>query len=166
MENRPERMIGIDPGSHRIGYSILERKKNKIDLLASGTIEIPPKTSSPENLVLIREELREILEEFHPDHASVEELFFHKNQKTAGRVYEARGCILLTLSEFSVRIIQPTVTQIKKGTTGNGNADKRQIRQALKLLLGLKELSGHDDSWDAVAAAFVGFAMASDIRIR
>ncbi|MCE9501012.1 MAG: crossover junction endodeoxyribonuclease RuvC [Leptospira sp.] len=167
MENSETRMIGIDPGSHRVGYSILEKKeRNKISLLTYGTIDIQPGTKSPENLIVIRKTLSRLLDEYTPGLASVEELFFSKNQKTAGRVYESRGCILLTLAESGVRIIEPSVTQIKKGTTGNGTADKKQVRQALKLILGLDDLSGHDDSWDAVAAGFVGFAMASDIRVR
>ena len=91
--------------------------------------------------------------------ASVEELFFFKNQKTVAQVYEARGVILFTLIERGLKILEPTITQIKKGVTGSGTADKKQVKEAIKLILGLKELKGHDDSWDAVAAGFVGLAM-------
>ncbi|NUM41838.1 MAG: crossover junction endodeoxyribonuclease RuvC, partial [Leptospiraceae bacterium] len=134
-------------------------------IVSYGTIEVPPNTISPENLLIIRNELKMILEEHIPEFASVEELFFSKNQKTAKNVFESRGVILLTLIEAKIKIIQPTVSQIKKGITGNGNADKKQVKKAIQLLFGIKNLTGHDDSWDAIAAAFVGFSMIGSGRI-
>lgn len=153
------KLIGIDPGSHRIGYSVLEKNisKNKISILTYGTIEVPPKTESPENLLIISEKLEQIAKDYEPDYASVEELFFHKNQKTASMVYQARGVIVFTLAKQGIKIVEPTVTQIKKGVTGDGNADKKQVRHALQIILGVRDLKGLDDSWDAIAAAFVGF---------
>ncbi|KON77745.1 crossover junction endodeoxyribonuclease RuvC [Leptospira kirschneri] len=153
------RIIGIDPGSHRAGYAILEKHASKIKILNYGTVEVPPGTPSPENLLVLRKGLREILEEFNPSIASVEEMFFAKNKKTASRVFESRGVLLVTLAEKNIQILEPTVSQIKKGTTGSGTADKKQIRQALKLLLNVELLKGHDDSWDAIAAAYVGLSM-------
>ena len=156
------KIIGIDPGSHRIGYSILERNKssqNKTIVHSYGTIEITPGVKSPENLIIIKTKLQALLDEFKPEIACVEDIFFSKNVKTAKTVMESRGVILLTLGEASIRILEPTATQIKKGITGNGNSDKKDIKRALKLILGIPELTGHDDAWDAVAAGFVGLAM-------
>jgi crossover junction endodeoxyribonuclease RuvC len=155
------RIIGIDPGSHRIGYAILDRdeKSRKIILIDYGTIEVNSSIQSPESLLIVNSELKEILKNYKPEVASVEELFFFKNQKTVAQVYETRGVILLTLIEKGLKIIEPTITQIKKGVTGSGTADKKQVKEAIKLILGLRELKGHDDSWDAVAAGFVGLAM-------
>ncbi|TGK36459.1 endonuclease [Leptospira gomenensis] len=155
------RIIGIDPGSHRAGYAVLEKVSSKIKILTYGTVEVPSGTPSPDNLLLLRSGLSEVLEEFRPVLASVEEMFFAKNKKTASRVFESRGVLLVTLAERNIPILEPTVSQIKKGTTGSGIADKKQIRQALKLLLGIDLLKGHDDSWDAVAAAYVGLSMNS-----
>lgn len=155
------RIIGIDPGSHRAGYAVLEKNASKIKILNYGTVEVPSGTPSPDNLLMLRKGLREILEEFNPSIASVEEMFFAKNKKTASRVFESRGVLLVTLAELNIRILEPTVSQIKKGTTGSGTADKKQIHQALKLLLNVELLKGHDDSWDAIAAAYVGLSMSS-----
>ncbi|MCG6166798.1 crossover junction endodeoxyribonuclease RuvC [Leptospira sp. FAT1] len=155
------RIIGIDPGSHRAGYAVLEKNGSKIRILTYGTVEVPSGTPSPDNLLLLRSGLSEVLEEFQPSLASVEEMFFAKNKKTASRVFESRGVLLVTLAEKNIPILEPTVSQIKKGTTGSGTADKKQIRQALKLLLNVELLKGHDDSWDAVAAAYVGLSMSS-----
>ncbi|TGM03458.1 endonuclease [Leptospira barantonii] len=155
------RIIGIDPGSHRAGYAVLEKASSKIKILTYGTVEVPSGTPSPDNLLILRKGLADILEEYKPSIASVEEMFFAKNKKTASRVFESRGVLLITLAELNIRILEPTVSQIKKGTTGSGTADKKQIRQALKILLGIDLLKGHDDSWDAVAAAYVGLSMSS-----
>ncbi|EMF88834.1 putative crossover junction endodeoxyribonuclease RuvC [Leptospira santarosai str. ST188] len=155
------RIIGIDPGSHRAGYAVLEKIASKIRILTYGTVEVPSGTPSPNNLLVLRNGLTEILKEFKPSVASVEEMFFSKNKKTASRVFESRGVLLVTLAEMNIQILEPTVSQIKKGTTGSGTADKKQIRQALKLLLDIDLLKGHDDSWDAVAAAYVGLSMSS-----
>ncbi|GBF51463.1 crossover junction endoribonuclease [Leptospira ryugenii] len=153
------RIIGIDPGSHRVGYAILsfpDDRKQKIELLCYGTIEVPPKTPSPENLLQIREELEGILSSYQPDFASVEELFFVKNITNGMRVSESRGVILLGLGEHKIPVVQPSATQIKKGISAKGNATKKEVRQAIQLLLRFEDLKGHDDSWDAIAAAFVG----------
>lgn len=155
------RIIGIDPGSHRVGYAILDRddKTRKVTLIDYGTIEVKSEIQSPESLLLVHTELKDLLKKYKPEVASVEELFFFKNQKTVAQVYEARGVILFTLIERGLKILEPTITQIKKGVTGSGTADKKQVKEAIKLILGLKDLKGHDDSWDAVAAGFVGLAM-------
>jgi crossover junction endodeoxyribonuclease RuvC len=153
-------MLGIDPGSHRAGFAILDQiDRSKPSVIQYGTIESPPNTIESISLIHLRKELKSIIEEFNPEIASVEDLFFSKNIKTASKVFQARGVILLTLAEANIKIIEPTVTQIKKGITGSGNADKKQIKLALKLFLGIKDLKGHDDSWDAIAAGFVGLSM-------
>lgn len=156
------KIIGIDPGSHRIGYSVLEKGGelgNKIELIAYGTINIKPKTKSPESLLILKKELQTIIEKYQPLFASVEEVFFAKNSKTASKVFESRGVILLTFAESQIKLVQPTATQIKKGITGSGTADKNQIRRSIGMILGIKDLKGYDDSWDAIAAAFVGLGM-------
>jgi len=153
------RIIGIDPGSHRVGYAVLsfpEANRSKPELLVYGTIEVAPKTPSPDNLLQIKEELDGILQEYKPDFGSVEELFFLKNVTTGMRVSESRGVILLSLGEKKIPAVQPSATQIKKGISAKGNASKKEVRQAIKLILGFNNLTGHDDSWDAIAAAFVG----------
>lgn len=153
------RIIGIDPGSHRVGYAVLsfpEASRAKPELVVYGTIEAPPKTPSPDNLLQIKKELDSILSEYKPDFGSVEELFFLKNVTTGMRVAESRGVILLALGEKNIPAVQPTATQVKKGISANGNATKKEVRQAIKIILGFSELKGHDDSWDAIAAAFVG----------
>ena len=112
----------------------------------------------PDQNQILRNSLLDIIDEFKPTFSSVEEIFFSKNLKTATKVFQARGVILLTLAEKNITIYEPTVTQIKKGVTSSGKADKKQIHTALKLILKLQDIKGFDDSWDAIAAGFVGFS--------
>lgn len=158
---RLPRIIGIDPGSHRVGFSVLDRdvKTRKVNVIEYGTIEVASKIQSPESLIIVNHKLNEVIEEYKPEYASVEELLYFKNQKTVAQVYESRGVILFTLAQKNLVIVEPTVTQIKKGVTGSGTADKKQVKDAIQLILGIKDLTGHDDSWDAIAIAFVGLSM-------
>ncbi len=153
------KIIGIDPGSHRVGYAILSFPEGLLrnpTLFAYGTIEVAPKTPSPDNLLQIRRELQAILTEFQPECAAVEELFFVQNTTTGMKVSESRGVILLTLGENQIPMVSLTATQIKKGISAKGNATKKEVRAAIQMILGFKDLKGHDDSWDAIACAFVG----------
>ncbi|MCP5499293.1 MAG: crossover junction endodeoxyribonuclease RuvC [Leptospiraceae bacterium] len=154
------KILGIDPGSHRLGYAILEQgKKNTRPLILEyGVLEVKANTPSPENLLILKNGLSRLIQKFEPELASIEKLFFHKNAKTAVNVYEARGVVLLQLHEAGIKILQPTVSQIKKGITGKGTASKKDLKSALEFILGEK-LENIDDSWDAIAAAFVGLSM-------
>lgn len=153
--------LGIDPGSHRLGYAFLQRTpgaRTNPKVLDYGTIEVAPKTKSPTNLLIIHNQLNELIRKYKPDRACVENLFFSKNKKTAQQVYEARGVILLTLGENEVPIYELTATQIKKGVSATGTADKKAIRRSIQMILGMDPV-GHDDSWDAIAIAFVGASL-------
>lgn len=155
-------VMGIDPGSHRIGYAFLQKppgsRSQLPKILDYGTIDIPPKTPSPENLILIHENLERLIAEYSPDRACVEDLFFSKNKKTAQQVYEARGVILYTLGKVLVPIHQLTANQIKKGISASGTADKKAIRRSIQMIFRM-DPTGHDDSWDAIACAFVGYSL-------
>ncbi|MCG9873496.1 MAG: crossover junction endodeoxyribonuclease RuvC [Leptospiraceae bacterium] len=154
-------VMGIDPGSHRLGFAFLKKNttiRSRPEILEYGTIEVPAKTKSPDNLKIIYSELERLILVHKPDRACVENLFFSKNKKTAQMVYEARGVILLILGQHSIPIYELTANQIKKGVSASGSADKKAIRRSIQLLLGV-DAKGHDDSWDAIACAFVGSGM-------
>lgn len=157
------KILGIDPGSHRIGYAILEKNPDRKGLLIVDydVLQVAANTPSPENLGLIFSGLNTLIDHHQPDCASIEKLFFYKNVRTAGDVYQARGVILLSLFHGKIPIVEPTVTQIKKGITGNGNAGKKQVKTALQLIFNQKLEHNLDDAWDAIAVAFVGNSMLS-----
>jgi crossover junction endodeoxyribonuclease RuvC len=107
----------------------------------------------PDRLCLIFDKLSGIIDEFKPDAASIEELFFNSNQKTAIHVGEARGAAVVACAKAGLAIFEYTPLQIKQALTGYGRADKSQMQEVVRSVLGLKDLIRPDDAADAVAAA-------------
>ena len=147
------RIIGIDPGTGILGFGIIEVIKGKTKLIDAGVIRTPIKEDDAVRLHTIYDELTEIIKDTKPDEMSVEKLFFSKNVTTAMTVSQARGVVLLTAQQAGIKIAEYTPNQIKQSLTGYGNADKKQIQEMVKVILGLKEVPKPDDCADAIAAA-------------
>ena len=107
----------------------------------------------PERLKLLYDGLTEILQEYKPDEASIEELFFNRNVTTAIGVGEARGIAMLACVEGGLSVSEYTPMQIKQALVGYGKAEKKQVQTMVKTILNLKEVPKPDDTADAVAAA-------------
>ena len=154
------RIIGIDPGYAIVGYAILDFLNNKRILVDCGVIDTPSGVDFSNRLMKIYDKLNEILEKFQPDCASVENLFFQNNQKTAINVAQARGVIILSLKKNNVEIFEFTPLQAKSAITGFGRATKSQMIAMTQRLLNLKSPIKPDDAADACALAlafsFVG----------
>ena len=147
------RILGIDPGYAILGYGILDYKGNKFSPVAYGSITTEAHTPPEERLKVLYDELTEIIKEYRPDEASVEELFFNNNAKTAIMVGEARGIVLLACVNNGVKISEYTPLQIKQALVGFGRADKKQVQTMVKTILGLDKVPKPDDTADALAAA-------------
>ena len=106
-----------------------------------------------DRLKYLYSQLVEINEAYQPNEASVEELFFNKNTKTALLVGQARGVALLACANANLCIYEYTPLQIKQGVVGYGRADKQQVQIMMKSILNLKEVPKPDDTADALAAA-------------
>ena len=122
-------------------------------MLDYGVILTPKDENLAVRLCMIEKGLKQIIEKFKPDEIAVEELFFAKNVKTAISVAHARGVILLTANKECGRLFEYTPLQIKQALTGYGRAEKIQIQQMVKSLLGLKAIPKPDDAADALAVA-------------
>jgi crossover junction endodeoxyribonuclease RuvC len=146
-------ILGIDPGTARCGYGLVEQQGAATRLLACGLIETPVGTPSPDRLTTIFKTITELIERFNPDAMAVEELFYGANVKTAMGVGQARGVIMLAAALKGLETAEYTPPQIKVAVTGYGRADKEQVRTMVKTHLNLRELKGHDDTSDAVAIA-------------
>jgi len=153
MNNNQQKILGVDPGYGRIGFGIIRENNNDLKYIDHGCIETSKDLELNKRLIQIKEALKKILSEYNPDVAAVEELFFCKNVKTAIDVGQARGVILLSLSEFELNIEEYTPKQIKSTLTGKGNADKKQIQQMVKMQLDLNKKPSQDDAADALAVA-------------
>ena len=146
-------ILGIDPGIARIGFGLVENSGNKFSIIDFGTITTSADKSDTERLKIIHEKLTEIIKEFEPGHMAVEELFFNKNVKTAIRVGQARGVILLSGSEFDLEVAEYTPLQVKQAVVGYGRAQKQQVQQMVKALLNLESIPKSDDAADALAVS-------------
>ena len=147
-------ILGVDPGYGILGYGVLKIEGNRFHHLAHGVVTTPKNLKMHERLLILKKEFLKILEKFKPDEAAIEELFFFKNVKTALKVGEARGVILLTLAEKNVGIKEYTPYQVKKAVTGDGRARKEQVQFMMKVLLNLEDVPKPDDAADALALAW------------
>ena len=146
-------ILGIDPGYGRCGYGVIKHHGSSQELVAYGCIETDAKTPHIERLLAINTELEAIIEQYKPEKAGVEELFFAKNKTTAMKVAEARGIILLNLAKNGLQTVEISPNQVKQAMTGYGNADKKQMQQMVKISLKLAEIPQPDDAADALAVA-------------
>ena len=121
--------------------------------LAYGHIATSPALPLSERIAEIARDLREISRQYSPEEASVEKIFFFKNQKTVIAVSQARGAILLTLETLGIRLSEYTPLQVKQSLTGYGRAEKKQMQIMIKSILKLSEIPKPDDVADALALA-------------
>jgi crossover junction endodeoxyribonuclease RuvC len=147
------RIIGIDPGTGILGFGVIEVIKGKPKLVDAGVIRTPVHEDDAVRLLTIYEELTDIIKETKPDEMAVEKLFFAQNVTTAMTVAQARGVVLLTGMQAGLKIAEYTPLQIKQAVTGYGRAEKKQIQEMVRVILGLKEAPQPDDCADALAAA-------------
>lgn len=146
-------ILGIDPGIATVGYGVIEYEKNRFRTLAAGAIETPAGIDVEDRLEMIFDDMRELIETYRPDEMSVEELFFNTNQKTAVGVAEARGVILLAARKKGIPIAEYTPLQVKQSVVGYGRAEKKQVQEMVKIILGLSCIPKPDDAADALALA-------------
>ncbi|MFW5856229.1 MAG: crossover junction endodeoxyribonuclease RuvC [Bacillota bacterium] len=146
-------IMGIDPGLATVGYSLVKSEGNKFSCLDYSTIKTAADMENVNRLNLIYNRLMEIIDEYQPQQMAVEELFFNKNVKTAIRVGQARGVILLTGARADLEVFEYTPLQVKQAVVGYGRARKEQVQQMVKSLLNLNEIPTPDDAADALAVS-------------
>ncbi|MDQ0188743.1 crossover junction endodeoxyribonuclease RuvC [Alicyclobacillus cycloheptanicus] len=147
------RILGIDPGIARMGYGVIERAGHSLAAVAFGCIETPAHTSDATRLLQIYQELKQCIDTYQPDVMALEQLFFNRNTTTAFIVGQARGVAMLTAAQAGLLTAEYTPMQVKLAVVGYGKADKAQVQEMVKLLLGLSERPKPDDTADALAVA-------------
>ncbi len=146
-------IIGIDPGSRYCGYGLIEMEGRKVLAAGCDVIDVTKKKNLGDRLKALYENICGILEEYHPEMAAVESMFFHRQIKSIFTLGHARGVILLALAVKGVPIVEYSPREIKKSVVGNGNASKLQVRYMINQLYPLKEKPRRDDAYDALAIA-------------
>jgi len=146
--------LGIDPGTATTGYGLVrDLPDGSLQLVEYGTFRTQAGSPTAERLAQLHQRLSELLLLHHPDSAVVEKLFFQSNVKTALAVGQARGVVLLALAEAGLEIAEYTPNEVKQAVTGYGGAEKRQVQEMVRVLLGMAEIPRPDDAADALAIA-------------
>lgn len=146
-------ILGIDPGTAITGYGVIELKQDNIKSIDCGCITTSKDLEPAQRLNKISHQLTGLIKKYRPDGLAMEELFFFKNLKTAIRVSQSQGAVLLTAARLKIPIFEYTPLQVKQAITGYGRADKIQIQKMVKQLLKLKKTPRPDDVTDALAIA-------------
>jgi crossover junction endodeoxyribonuclease RuvC len=146
--------LGIDPGTRRIGYGVVECNGPTITFVTAGILAITSTDDVPA-LEETKKGIDALIKKHKPDVVAIEKLFFAKNTRTALAVAQARGVILLATKERGVRIKEYTPNEVKSGVTGYGLADKKAVLKMVRLILGKGDLKLIDDASDALALAIL-----------
>ena len=146
--------LGIDPGTRRIGYGIIQKNAGKLIFVAAGILDIKS-SDDASALEETKNGIDKLIKKYKPDSMSIEKLYFAKNQKTAIAVAQARGVILLAAKEKGLLTKEYTPNEVKAGVTGYGFADKKAVLKMVRLILGKQDLAVIDDASDALALAIM-----------
>lgn len=147
------RILGIDPGYAIVGYGVLDYFGGNFSVVGFGAVTTPAGMDFTKRLKSIYDDMCEIIKTYKPDEMGVEKLFFNTNQKTGIDVAQARGVTLLPAIQAGIPIYEYTPLQVKCSIVGYGRAEKKQVQEMTKTMLGLKEIIKPDDTADAVAIA-------------
>ncbi len=148
-----KRILGIDPGSGRVGHGLIEIIDGHAHLIGHGCIETTANAPEPQKLSHIYEDLTKLVNEIKPDLIAVEMLFFARNVTTAFSVGQARGAILLVAQQSNIEIAEIAPLRLKKVLLGNGTAKKKDVQNFVKEYFGLEKVPKPDDAADAIAIA-------------
>jgi crossover junction endodeoxyribonuclease RuvC len=147
------RVIGIDPGLTTTGYGVVERSGKELRPIAYGALRTSPQDAPGDRLAELQHLVAEVLDEYAPDAAALERLFFNSNVKTAMSVGQASGVILSALASAEVEVTMYTPPEVKQSVVGVGDADKRQVQVMTARVLGLATAPTPADAADACALA-------------
>jgi crossover junction endodeoxyribonuclease RuvC len=147
------RIVGIDPGSDRTGYGCVETDGRRHRLVTCGAITSAAGDPFPTRLARIYRELTSLFAKTRPDCVAVESVFHAANARSALKLGHARGVALLAAVEAGCPIVEYTPAEVKRAVVGYGRAEKRQVQQMIKLLLGLAQPPSPYDAADALAVA-------------
>ena len=147
------RVLGIDCGTERTGYGVIDSDGRAHCMVAAGCIRSSARDPLERRLLNIAGSLRELIAEYRPDSAAVEEVFFAVNAKSALKLSHVRGVALLLIAEASVDLAEYSPLEVKMSVVGYGRAEKSQVQQMVASLLQLEHPLASEDASDALAIA-------------
>ncbi|MCA9531753.1 MAG: crossover junction endodeoxyribonuclease RuvC [Myxococcales bacterium] len=158
------RVLGIDPGTRRTGWGVVERTGNQLRCVATDTILAGDRAPLPDRLRCIYVALRDAMETYAPDVVAVEDIFFAKHPNAALKLGHARGVALLAAAVGGLEVVAYPPARVKRTIVGRGRADKQQVARIVGAMLRLRDLPG-PDATDALAVA-ITHAQASPLEAR
>jgi len=156
-------ILGLDPGYAIVGFGLIESNGVRSRDIRHGAIRTLAHTPMSERLATIYDDMCQLLDTFKPDAAAIEELFFNTNITTGICVAQARGVILLACRQRHVPVYEYTPLQVKQAVVGYGRAEKKQVMEMTRVLLGLDAIPKPDDAADALAIALCHAQSSSNI---
>ena len=147
------KVFGIDPGSERTGYGCIKTDGSRHALVACGAIATSPKAAFPDKLLTIHQALGRLLAKHRPDCVAIENVFYAKNVRSALKLGHARGVALLAAVEGGYPVFEYAPAEIKRAVVGYGRAEKHQVGEMVRLMLGLADVPTPHDAADALAVA-------------
>ena len=147
------KVFGIDPGSERTGYGCISTDGSRHALVACGAIATSPKAAFPDKLLTIHQALGRLLAEHRPDCVAIENVFYAKNVRSALKLGHARGVALLAAVAGGYPVFEYAPAEIKRAVVGYGRAEKHQVGEMVRLMLGLTDVPTPHDAADALAVA-------------
>jgi crossover junction endodeoxyribonuclease RuvC len=147
-------VLGIDPGTATTGYGLVRsRADGSLESISYGTIQTPAGVAAHQRLSMVFHQLNDLLLLHRPDSVAVEKLFFQRNISTAIAVGQARGVVMLAISEAGLDMTEYTPNEVKQAVAGYGKAGKKQVQEMVRVLLALPDIPKPDDAADALAIA-------------
>ncbi|HVO97094.1 MAG TPA: crossover junction endodeoxyribonuclease RuvC [Bryobacteraceae bacterium] len=147
------RVLGIDCGTERTGWGVIDSDGRRHTVVAHGTICLKPRDPLETRLVAIASALRSVMAEHSPQAAAVEEVFYSQNVKTALKLAHVRGVALLAIAEAGIALGEYSPLEVKVSVVGYGRAEKQQVQMMVRSLTGLGEAIESEDAADALAVA-------------
>ncbi len=145
------RILGIDPGSRKTGYGLIDVQRNKAIYVASGVIRIP-EGPLPERLKLIFDAVSQIAQQYRPEQMAIENVFMSKSAGSALKLGQARGAAIVAAANADLPVAEYEARKVKQAVVGTGAADKLQVQHMVKVLLKLPAVP-QEDAADALAVA-------------
>lgn len=155
------RIIGVDPGSDTTGYGVIDSDGRHYDLVEYAGIRGPKHLSFAERLLAISRKLEEVIERLSPQACAVEDTFYAVNVKSALKLGQARGAVLVAAARAGVEVFEYSPLEIKSALVGYGRAEKHQVQEMVRVLLGMKNVPEPLDASDALAVAICHVNIAS-----
>jgi crossover junction endodeoxyribonuclease RuvC len=146
------RIVGIDPGTALLGFGVIDVDDDPV-LVDFGVVETTAEDAMPLRLLSLYESLTTLLDRFRPEAVAIEQLFFARNVTTAITVGQARGIALLTAAQANVDVFEYSPSQVKHAISGYGKADKQQMQEMVRIMLGMEFTPHPDDAADGLAVA-------------